>query len=226
MDTTHCGVNPLWGVLHAGDLAQRLCCKQDFVIPFRRKLLSHCSRSMNFYIVWALDPKSERGRLIIRAKGRSVMAPSPCGWHPHVATRRSLIASQFPLRSFALCVSTPVRVGVPAKVCLGGRLARQNCKRSLFDPKLSCIAARSACRRVAGGICCLRVAQSPRCCCFRPSSDLALSAAGFAPLFLCVAQRKGCRGENKILEKPKAFAALLRGTFVARVFVGKRARCC
>lgn len=181
---------------------------------------------MNFYIVWALDPKSERGRLIIRAKGRSVMAPSPCGWHPHVATRRSLIASQFPLRSFALCVSTPVRVGVPAKVCLGGRSARQNCKRSLFDPKLSCIAARSACRRVAGGICCLRVAQSPRCCCFRPSSDLALSAAGFAPLFLCVAQRKGCRGENKILEKPKAFAALLRGTFVARVFVGKRARCC
>ena len=94
---------------------------------------------MNFYIVWALDPKSERGRLIIRAKGRSVMAPSPCGWHPHVATRRSLIASQFPLRSFALCVSTPVRVGVPAKVCLGGRLARQNCKRSLFDPKLSCL---------------------------------------------------------------------------------------
>ena len=162
----------------------------------------------------------------IRAKSRSVMAPSPCGWHPHVATRRSLIASQFPLRSFALCVSTPVRVGVPAKVCLGGRLARQNCKRSLFDPKLSCIAAHSACRRVAGGICCLRVAQSPRCCCFRPSSDLALSAAGFAPLFLCVAQRKGCRGENKILEKPKAFAALLRGTFVARVFVGKRARCC
>ena len=45
----------------------------------------------------------------IRAKSRSVMAPSPCGWHPHVASRRSLIASQFPSRSFALYLDSRAR---------------------------------------------------------------------------------------------------------------------
>ena len=101
------------------------------------------------------------------------------------------------LRGHSHCISTPVRVGVPAKVCLGGRLARRNCKRSLFDPTLFCSCALGM---SPGGRWCLLSApgSKPAQCCFRGRFlVLAVSAAGCAPLFLCVAQRKGRRGENK-----------------------------
>ena len=109
------------------------------------------------------------------------------------------------LRGHSHCISTPVRVGVPAKVCLGGRLARRNCKRSLFDPTLfcSCVLGMSP-----GGRWCLLSApgSKPAQCCFRGRFlVLAVSAAGFAPFFFASRKERGAGKKIKSWRSQKSF---------------------
>ena len=107
-------------------------------------------------------------------------------------------------------------------VCLDSRARRRTRKsmpwRTISETKLQEVVVRSfvvlcscALSKSLGGRWCLLPARGskPAQCCFCGRYlVLAVSAAGCAPLFLCVAQRKGRREENKILEKPKELLPL------------------